>query len=98
MEQPVYYWDPVIAPSGMVFYEGEMFPEWQGDAFVGAMSPGGIMRLRLDGDRVTGEERLLPDYGRIRDLAIDADGALIAITDADNGEILRLTPEEAPAD
>lgn len=94
MEQPVYYWDPVIAPSGMVFYEGEMFPEWQGDAFVGAMSPGGIMRLRIEEGRVTGEERLLPDYGRIRDLAIDHDGALIAITDAGNGEVLRVTPAE----
>lgn len=97
MEQPRYYWDPVIAPSGLVFYTGELFPDWQGDALVGAMSPGGIMRLRLDGDRVVGEERLLPDRGRIRDLAVDPDGALIAITDAENGELLRITPA-APAE
>ena len=93
MEQPVYYWDPVIAPSGLVFYEGALFPDWNGDALIGALSPGGIMRLEIDGDRVSAEERLLPDQGRIRDVAVASDGAIIAITDADNGALLRLTPQ-----
>lgn len=93
MEQPRYYWDPVIAPSGLAFYDGELFADWQGDALIGAMSPGGLMRLKLDGDKVIGEERLLPDEGRIRDVAIDAAGAIIVITDAENGGILRLTPQ-----
>jgi glucose/arabinose dehydrogenase len=95
MEQPRYYWDPVIAPSGLLFYAGDLFADWQGDALVGAMKPAGIMRLRLDGDTVTGEERLLPDHGRIRDLAMDPDGALVAITDDENGALLRITPGPA---
>lgn len=93
LEQPVYYWDPVIAPSGLVFYDGALFPDWQGDALIGAMSPGGLMRLEIDGDRVTGEERLLPDRGRIRDVALAADGAILVLTDAENGAVLRLTPQ-----
>lgn len=92
MEQPRYYWDPVIAPSGLLFYEGAMFPEWRGDALVGSLTPGGINRLRLDGDRVVGEEHLLSDVGRVRDLAVDPDGAIVVITDAADGALLRLTP------
>lgn len=95
MEQPVYYWDPVIAPSGLAFYSGAMFPEWQGDALIGAMSPGGLMRLEITDGKVTGEERLLPDHGRIRDVAVAADGAIFVITDAENGAILRITPQAA---
>lgn len=93
MEQPVYYWDPVIAPSGLVFYDGGLFPDCQGDALIGAMRPPGLMRLEIDGDRVTGEERLLPDQGRIRDVALAADGAILVITDANDGALLRLTPQ-----
>ena len=59
MEQPLYYWDPVIAPSGAVFYTGSAFPEWRGDLFVGSLRPGCLVRLRLDGDRVVLEERYL---------------------------------------
>lgn len=91
--EPRYYWDPVIAPSGAVFYEGEMFPEWQGSMLIGSLTPGALVRLELDGDTVTGEERLLTDAGRIRDVAIDAEGAVLVITDAPDGVILRLTPE-----
>jgi glucose/arabinose dehydrogenase len=91
MEQPRYYWDPVIAPSGMVFYEGAMFPEWQGDLLVGSLKPGALVRLRLDGDTVAGEERLLTDAGRIRDVAVAPDGAVLVLTDADDGALLRLT-------
>lgn len=91
--EPRYYWDPVIAPSGMVFYDGEMFPEWQGNVLVGSLTPGALVRLELGGEQVTGEERLLTDAGRIRDVAVDADGAILVITDAPNGALLRLTPE-----
>jgi glucose/arabinose dehydrogenase len=97
MEQPRYYWDPVIAPSGMVFYDGAMFSEWQGDILVGSLTPGALVRLRLDGDKVVGEERLLTDAGRIRDVAIASDGALLLLTDADEGALLRVT-KGAPTD
>jgi aldose sugar dehydrogenase len=91
--EPRYYWDPVIAPSGMVFYDGEMYGDWQGDILVGSLVPGSIVRLELEGDTVTGEERLLTDPGRIRDVVTDAEGALLVITDQPDGELLRLTPE-----
>ena len=92
MEQPIYYWDPVIAPGGMLFYDGAMFADWQGDLLIGSLNPGGIVRLELDGDRVTGEERLLTDEGRIRDVAVDAEGAILALVDNEDGALLRLTP------
>ena len=91
LEQPRYYWDPVIAPSGMAFYDGAMFPEWQGDILVGSLRPGALVRLHLDGDKVTGEERLLTDAGRIRDVAVAPDGAVLVLTDAGDGALLRLT-------
>jgi glucose/arabinose dehydrogenase len=94
MEQPVYYWDPVIAPSGMAFYDGEMFPDWQGDALIGSLTPGALVRLELESGRVVGEERLLEDAGRIRDVAVAPDGAVLALTDAGNGALLRLTPDD----
>lgn len=90
--EPRYYWDPVIAPSGLVFYTGEMFAEWQGDALIGALVPGELVRLEIDADTVTGEERLLSDHGRIRDVAIDDEGAILVITDQEDGALLRLTP------
>ena len=92
MEQPRYYWDPVIAPSGMAFYDGAMFGPWQGDLLIGALG-GALVRLELQGDTVVGEERLLTDAGRIRDVEIAPDGAVLALTDADDGRLLRLTPE-----
>ncbi len=92
MEQPVYFWDPVIAPSGMLTYDGEMYPEWQGDVLIGSLVPGGIVRLELKGDRVSAEERLATNLDRVRDLAVDHDGALLAITDLKDARLLRLTP------
>ena len=89
--EPRYYWDPVIAPGGMVFYDGAEFPEWRGDLLVAGLRAGAIVRLEIEGDTVVGEERLLTDQGRIRDVAIDADGALLVATDARNGALLRLT-------
>ncbi|MDZ4762762.1 MAG: PQQ-dependent sugar dehydrogenase [Alphaproteobacteria bacterium] len=91
MEQPVYYWDPVISPGDMTFYRGDLFP-WKGDLLVSALRPAALVRLEVSGDRVTGEERLLKDQGRIRDIQEAADGAIWAITDESNGKLLRLTP------
>lgn len=90
MEQPVYYWDPVIAPGGMTFYDGAMFPEWQGDLLIASLNPGGLVRLRLSGDRVVGEERFL-EGTRIRDVQVAPDGAVLVLVDAQGGEVLRLS-------
>jgi glucose/arabinose dehydrogenase len=92
-EQPVYYWDPVIAPSGLQFYTGDAFPEWKGDAFVGALREMRLVRLELEGNRVTGEEHLLADRNqRVRDVRQGPDGALYLVTDKDNGELWRIAP------
>jgi aldose sugar dehydrogenase len=93
MEQPIYYWDPSIAPSGAAFYTGSLFPEWQGNLFVGALAGQALHRLLLDGDKVVGEETLLSDLGqRIRDVRQGADGALWLLTDEAQGRILRVVP------
>ena len=95
MEQPVYYWDPVIAPSGAVFYGGEAFPDWRGDLFVGSLQPGRLVRLRLGDGRVVHEERYLIDRGeRVRDVRQGPDGLLYLLTDHPKGRILRLEPLE----
>ncbi|SJM29210.1 Glucose dehydrogenase B (fragment) [Mesorhizobium delmotii] len=90
MEQPIYYWDPVIAPSGMVFYDGSLFPEWRGSILVGGLSSLSLVRLTLSADRVTGEARYLEGAGRIRDVAVARDGSILLLTD-DGGQVLRLT-------
>lgn len=93
MEQPVYYWDPVIAPSGAAFYTGTAFPEWRGDLLVGSLRPGALVRLRIDNSRVIQEERYLGDLGeRIRDVRQGPDGAIYLLTDSPRGRILRLDP------
>jgi glucose/arabinose dehydrogenase len=95
MEQPVYYWDPVIAPSGAVFYTGSAFPQWQGSLLIGSMRPGGLVRLAFDeSGRVTREERYREGElrARIRDVVQAADGSLYVLTDSDEGQILRLAP------
>ena len=92
MEQPVYYWDPVIAPGGMDFYDGS-YADWQGNLFIGSLSPGALVRLKLDGARVIGEERLLTDVGRVRDVEVLDDGALLVLIDAGRGAVLRVVPE-----
>lgn len=98
MEQPVKYWDPSIAPSGLTFYTGDLFPGWKGDLFAGALAGGKLVRLRLDGDkqRVTAEEDLLGDLGeRIRDVVQGPDGALWLLTDDPGaGRVLRLAPAD----
>ena len=93
MEQPVYYWDPVIAPSGMTFYTGDRYPGWKGSAFVGSMSPGALVRLTIENDRVTREERYLSNVGRVRDVQQGPDGLLYLVTDANDGQLLRVVPQ-----
>jgi glucose/arabinose dehydrogenase len=90
MEQPVYYWDPVIAPSGATFYTGDAYPDWRGNLFIGSLTPGGLVRLVLSGDRVTAEERYLGDVGRVREVAQGPDGLLYLLTDEANGRILKV--------
>ncbi|WP_426163183.1 PQQ-dependent sugar dehydrogenase [Sandarakinorhabdus sp. DWP1-3-1] len=93
LEQPVYYWDPVISPSGMTIYSGSLFPEWRGDVFIGGLSSKALVRLVLKNDRVVGEERLLTDRAeRIRDVVQGPDGALYLLTDDSNGKLLRVAP------
>ena len=90
-EQPVYYWDPVIAPGGMTVYDGAMFPGWRGNLLVAALKEKHIARLVIENDRVVGEERLLTGLGeRVRDVAVASDGAIWAITDEQNGKLVRL--------
>ena len=89
MEQPTYYWDPVVSPSGMTFYSGNRVPEWQNNLFIGSLSGTHIVRLVIENNRVTGEERLLANEGqRFRDITQAGDGALYAITD--QGRLYRI--------
>jgi glucose/arabinose dehydrogenase len=90
LEQPVYYWDPVIAPSGMIVYDGAMFPEWQGNIFVGGMASMKLVRLKLENDKVVGEEWLLRDRGRVRDVRQAPDGSIYVLLEAADGAILRV--------
>ena len=93
LEQPVYYWDPSIAPSGMAFYTGDVFPEWRGSLLVGALKFRLLARLELDGEKVVGEERLLEGLKeRIRDVRQGPDGYVYLLTDSSDGRILRLEP------
>jgi glucose/arabinose dehydrogenase len=93
MEQPLKYWVPSIAPSGMAFYTGDLFPSWRGNLFVGALAGEMLVRLEVEGDKVSKEERLLRDLGeRIRDVRQGPDGALWLLTDNAAGRVLRVTP------
>jgi len=95
MEQPVYYWDPSIAPSGMAFYTSDRFPAWRGSILVGALAGKLVSRLETSGNRVTGEERMLQNLGeRIRDVRQGPDGLIYLLTDSPQGRILRMKPAE----
>ena len=95
MEQPIRYWVPSIAPSGMAFYTGDLLPAWRGNLFVGALAAQLLVRLELDGDKVVKEERLLRDVReRIRDVRQGPDGALWLVTDSGSGRILRVDAGE----
>jgi glucose/arabinose dehydrogenase len=92
-EQPVYYWDPVIAPSGAQFYTGKAFPEWRGSLFIGALREQRLVRLVLSDGKVAGEEHLLADRGqRVRDVRQGPDGLLYLVTDERNGELWKIVP------
>ncbi len=92
MEQPIYYWDPSIAPSGMTFYTGAVFPAWKDNLFVGALKDRMLVRLTLRGEKVVDEERMLMDLDeRIRDVRQGPDGYLYILTDSPNGQLIRLT-------
>jgi glucose/arabinose dehydrogenase len=100
-EQPTYYWDPVIAPSGMMFYTGDLFPAWKGSLFIGGLASTNLVRLDLKGDRIVGEERLLKDLqpapARIRDVRQGPDGAVYVVTNATTGSagaVLKLVPKK----
>jgi aldose sugar dehydrogenase len=94
LEQPVYYWDPVIAPSGMTFYTGDAIPGWKGSVLIGSMQPGRLVRLTLENGKVAREERYLGDLDeRIRDVQQGPDGLVYVVTDEDNGRLLRLRPK-----
>lgn len=93
MEQPNYYWDPVISPSSIMFYDGKLFPAWKGNAFVTSLTQKHLVRLVMDGDKVAGEERLLADLGeRLREVVEGPDGSIYVITDSQKGRILRIVP------
>ena len=95
MEQPLYYWDPVIGPSGMAFYTADLFPEWKGSLFVGGHATYDLVRLSVDGEKIVGEERLLKDQEprpHVRDGRQGPDGALYVLTDSTSGKLLKLVP------
>src|SRR5687767_7961900 len=95
MEQPRYYWDPVIAPSGMTFYTGDLFPAWKGNLFIGGLGSQNLVRLVVDAEgKVSGEERLIRDQKeRIRDVVQGPDGALYMVTDNQKGRIIKIVPK-----
>ncbi|MDR7231873.1 glucose/arabinose dehydrogenase [Caulobacter sp. BE264] len=94
LEQPVYYWDPVIAPSGMAIYDGALFPALKGSVLIGSMREQHVARLVLKDDKVVGEERLFTDIGgRVRDVAVGPDGAIYVVTDEEDGKLIKITPK-----
>ena len=94
MEQPAYYWDPVIAPSGMAFYEADLFPALKGSLLIGSLREQHVDRLVLKDGKVVGEERLFTDIGgRVRDVAVGPDGAIYVLTDEDDGKLIKVTPK-----
>lgn len=91
MEQPIYYFDPVIAPGGIAFYQGSLFSGWENNLLIGSLNPGGLVRLIFQNNKVIGEERLVSQLGRIRDVDIATDGSIWVI--GDNGQLNRLMPK-----
>jgi glucose/arabinose dehydrogenase len=96
MEQPVYYWDPVIAPGGLTYYNADLFPKWKGSIFASGLNPSFVSRLTLNGDKVTGEERFkFSDRAneRYRDINVGPDGAIYLLTDGPNARLLKVAPK-----
>ncbi|MFT3800460.1 MAG: PQQ-dependent sugar dehydrogenase [Burkholderiaceae bacterium] len=97
LEQPLHYWVPSISPSGATFYTGDKFPQWRGSLLVGGLSANLLVRLTVDGNRVTGEQRLLQNLSpRVRDVRQGPDGYVYLLTDAPDGKLLKLIPRETP--
>ena len=95
LEQPLYYWDPVVAPSGLTFYTAAMFPEWKGNLFLGSLKNSNVVRLVMNGTKVVGEERMFPEIkARVRDVIQGPDGALYVSTDEDQGRVLRISAKK----
>lgn len=92
VEAPIHYWDPSIATSGIAIYDGDRFPAWRGNVFVGGLAGRQLVRLELENGTVTAEETLLEDLGRIRDVRSGPDGYLYLLTDAGDGQLIRLVP------
>jgi glucose/arabinose dehydrogenase len=93
MEQPVYYWDPVIAPGGLMVYQGNLFPKWKGSIFIGALGGQKLVRLQMEGDKVVGEEWLLPGRNqRVRDVQQGPDGSIYVLNESGAESLLRLRP------
>jgi aldose sugar dehydrogenase len=92
MEQPVHYWVPSIAASGMAIYDGDQFPNWRGDFFTGGLAGQVLSRVRIDGTTFVGEERLFENSGRVRDVRSGPDGFIYLLLDAANGSMVRLEP------
>ena len=93
MEQPIYYWDPVLSPSGMTFYSSDAIPEWKNNLFIGGLSSKHIARIVLENNKVIREERLLADENqRFRDIGEGKDGALYAVTD--EGRLYRIAKKK----
>ncbi|WP_312861474.1 PQQ-dependent sugar dehydrogenase [Segnochrobactrum spirostomi] len=96
MEQPVYYWDPSIAPSGLAIYDGALFPKWKGDLLVGALKGQILVRLDRENGRIVDEERMMKGLiGRIRDVRVGPDGAIWLLTDEENGGLYRVIPAKS---
>ena len=96
MEQPVYYWDPVIAPGGLTYYNADLFPKWKGSVFASGLNPSFVSRLTLNGDKVTGEERFkFSDRAneRYRDINVGPDGAIYLLTDGPTARLLKVAPK-----
>jgi glucose/arabinose dehydrogenase len=93
MEQPIFYWDPSIAPSGMAFVTSDKYPDWSGDLLVGALRGQHLAKLTLNGEEVVSQEQLLSDLReRIRDVRQGPDGFIYVLTDSDDGKLIRLRP------
>lgn len=96
MEQPIYYWVPSIAPSGMAFYQSDLIPQWKGSLFIGSLKFRLLVRLELDGEKVIHEERMFENqFGRIRGVRVGPQGRIYLLTDEDNGSLIRLDPLKA---
>lgn len=96
MEQPIYYWDPVIAPGGLTYYNADLFPAWKGSVFASGLNPSFVARLTVDGDKVKGEERFKfsgRERERYRDINVGPDGALYVLTDGPNARLLKVVPK-----